>query len=408
MKKKIFRTLGLIFLVIVGVFGFVGCKSDNGNDGDGGNNNKTPTPTPSIENTVTVSFISRYGTLSFNDKTYELENGYVFIDSTDFPTVTGEGDSIIFDKWLYEDNTEFKYDNPVTKDITLHASFVNAEYVWVENWEMYDDVHSLYRPAFIDVSGDHNSYYTADRPYPEWNNYLNEKDPTFTKIKSYECLESYITKDEYRKLAGYCFITSSDRKTKIVTESDITTNTYSYCIDILIGNQEFGCYNRGYLPKGVSMYDTKLLSKNSYSTYYRKGSALFKLFNKFVDENSVYIPSSDGKEFNSSIDVNTSKNYVVFNDHDLFGGNYSLDDIRSMCTDDNYTCNYDFNDNSYIAYICVDYIYCYDKNLTTGEEYFSFIATDWNSEGSIQTLVKLKCTKEEFEEMKNKYIRKSV
>lgn len=393
MKKKLFRTLGLIFLCIAGVLGFVGCKTYNEKDGGSGNTNPAPEP----QNTVTVSFLSRYGTLSFGSKTYELENGHVYIDSEDFPTITGEGDSRIFDKWLYENNIEFSADNPVTKDMTLHASFVESEFVWTEKWELYDNEQSMYTEITFNVPGDSRSEYRNDI-YPLIM-YLQSADPTFTKIKKSDCLDSYITKSEYSQKLSFCFITSSNGETKFVTESDITTDTYNYYVDIIIGNENFGYYSYGYLPKGVNLYQNQLLSKQlSMLADPRKGSAINRLYKKFVQENS----SSGQGYFESGIDLKSSKHYIVANNEDM--GKYDLERIRQACNDDNYTCNYDFNDGIYIAYICVDYMYYYEYNTDTDTEYFSFVATDWTNTTSNDTVRKIGCTKEEFEEFRAKYL----
>ena len=400
MRNKVLKLICLMLLGFVGTFGLVSCESGGNTPGEGDQSNGDTTPTP--QNSITISYVSEYGTLSFESKNYELENGSVYLDSEDLPVITGEGDVRIFDKWLNEDNTEFLIENPITKNITLYASFVDAELVWTEKWQLYDSSYSLYDEISFNVDRgmDYNKYENDRFPCM---NILSGINPTFTKIRKSDCLNDYITKTEYSKIAGiYCFVTSSNGKTKFVTENDITTDVYQYYVDMIIGNENFGYCSVGCLPKGVNLYNYELLGTNfSLEANPRKGTFVNRLLKYFVQTKSL--DKNINVASKSGIDLKTSKHFIVSSMDDM--KNYTLASIREACNDESYTCTYDFNNDSpYIAYLCVDYIYCYDYDMDTDTEHFSFIATDWNNTESTTTLTKIGCTREEFDEFKTHYL----
>lgn len=402
--KKFLKIFTLCFISILSIIGLAGCGANTNNTNS--NQGETQKPGETEERgEIVVSFDTKYGDLSFAEKTYKT-NEPIYVNVEDFPIISNEGDERIFDKWIYDNGVEFSSDIPIKSNITLHASFVQSEFVWTEKWGVYDDYYSLYQDTTFNsnlvydgLSG--NDTYESNVWPCLYMLDSNKNQPRFTKIKKTDCLDKYVTKTEYQALTKYCFITSSENSDKFVTEDDITQDVYQYYIDVIVGNQNFGYNAYGYLPKGYSLYDTNLLSDNlGITNNHTKGYCIKKLYSRFVDMYSAdYKVNST---FKTGIDLNSSNHFIVLNSNDK--EKYDINQLREMTNDDKYTCDYDFTDSIYFGVIFCDYLYCYDYYTEEDVEHFSYIAKDWTDTDNNTTITKKDCTREEFDEFKNQYL----
>lgn len=205
---------------------------------------------PEPKTSINITFASKYGNLEFSSKELDLTNGFAYIQDADLPTITNEGNDKIFDYWAAADGEKFNFDLKVYDDVDLQAVFCyDLEFIWEENWDLYDSL-SLYRQEY-----DSTIYVTEDGGVTNVSSSFGSSSysPTFRKIKKSDCLDKYITKDEYKKLPNSaCFVTDAYKDT-IVTEEDITTDTYACYQYIFVEDSYYGLSNIiAYLPKGVS------------------------------------------------------------------------------------------------------------------------------------------------------------
>ena len=393
MKKTILNIFSVFALFLVALIGFAGCSSDNANNNKpGGSTIEEPGDQDGGKTTqkITISFDSRYGILSFKSIERELTDSKIYLDETDFPTISNEGDERILDKWVYDNGVEFSSDIPIEKDISLHATFVDSEFIWVTTWDKYMDSITYSKNAHFIMEGIYSP--TANIRVTTVSDPSSSRKNSYKKIKKSECLDEYITKDELKQFASrFCFVTSSNGKEKIVTESDVTTNVYEYKNIILIGESYFGYDSVGLLPKGCNLYEIQPNVNAALRTY-------LQYYCKQIDEQ---YPDTTQYKSSFNIDRTASKHYIVKSDKDR--ALLSVDDIREQCNNESYECNYDFQDDYYYGIIVCDYIYYNLKDETTNSEYFSFMAKDWADSTTGNLIRKTNCTEEEFVEFKNRF-----
>ncbi len=204
---------------------------------------------------ITVTFTTTSGTLSKTSQSLNLVNGQAFLNENTMPTLSGESNNVIFDYWATTSGTRFDFTTPLTENITLKIVFAEAERVWAGNWDLHDNpkcggslLSELYRTigqASITRIG--NTVRTDN----------THKSATFQKIKSSDCLDSYITYEEYEDLpTNVCFITSNSflEPAKYVTTSDITTDTYLLKYIAVFGDSYYCSQKAKYLPKGFNAF----------------------------------------------------------------------------------------------------------------------------------------------------------
>jgi len=216
---------------------------------------------------IVITYASRYGDLEFTSKELQLNNGYVDLNEEDFPKITNEGNDKIFDYWATSSGGKFSSDIKLTHDIELQAVFdYDVEFVWEEDWNLYDslDVYKNNRSQEISFSYDNGDFTEGAGSFVssyDGHDYI----PTFKKIKKSNCLEKYITEEEYEALSNKsCFVTSVDKKT-IVTTDDLTTDTYNCKYYIFIDDTIEGVSETStYLPKGVNLERYDLYKEIAY------------------------------------------------------------------------------------------------------------------------------------------------
>lgn len=389
--KKIYKLLGVMALFLVSMVGLVGCKPN-----DSGSLPQNPTETTVTENkSITISFDSRYGNLSF--KTIEKEKNSddrVYLDSVDFPKITNEGDQRIFDKWVYDNGVEYSSDISISSDITLHATFVESEFIWVSKWEQYEDSLQYYGGTITQSSnsfGGNIAIHSTNDPS------TIKKTAKFRKIKKSDCMDEYVTKSEFNQLRNkFCFTTSSNGQEKIVTENDVTGHVYEYNALIVISGWCYSYNSTGYLPKGYNLYESKkLLIKSALNT------AMNSYLRYFCETNTPNIVV--GYKHTYGLDLNSSKHFVIKNSTDY--ETTTLSSLRAECNDESYSCDYKFDEDFYYAFVVSDYIYSYLFDTNAEVEYFSYMAKDWTN-GNFEGDVKkgLRCSKEKFEQFRQQYL----
>ena len=388
--KRIYKYFGLVALFFVAMVGLIGCKpSDSGS--------QTPNSTeitPTEKTSITISFDSRYGNLPF--KTIQKEKNsenIVYLDDYEFPKVSNEGDERIFDKWVYDSGVEFCSDISISSDITLHATFVESEFIWVSEWKQYEDSLQYYGTMTTEVQGILGNNLTVTTTT---NLSAVNKTAQFKKIKKSDCLDEYVTKAEYNQIRNkFCFITSSSGQEKIVTESDVTGDVYEYNAVIVFAEWCVGYNSVGYMPKGHSLYENKKLSISSISDSYLL---------HFLSENTLEDIKYSKCRFD--IDTQSSKHFVIKNNEDYKKVSSSL--LREKCNDGSYECNYAFDEDYYYALVVSDYVYSitsgYSAEKTVVERY-DYMAKNWVDGESAYggARVRLNCSKEEFNEFAQQY-----
>ncbi len=237
MKKKLLSFIFAICLIIPCAVILSACGKDK--------DHKSPV---AESTTITITYHTDYGNLSFETKKAELNNGIYLLTESDLPAISNEGDERIFDYWADKSGVEFDFNTQLNEDIELYATFTDAEMVWFTSWELYENFSYGVSTLTLGV-GYNQQFGWGLSPYDYVVNYK--------KIKADECLDSYYTKSEIESSdnngGGACFITSSNGENKIVTNQDITDNTYTYQSFVFIGNEAVNFYCN--LPMGVDLND---------------------------------------------------------------------------------------------------------------------------------------------------------
>lgn len=405
--KKFLKTLAIVLVACVttlSAFLLVGCGTDDDNNnkssagGEGGSSNPQETGKTSIN----ITFESRYGDLSFSSKEYELVDGKVYLDVTDFPTISNEGDDKIFDKWVDSNGFEFNTYLSLKEDTTFQAVFTEPEFIWAAKWEQYEDSLSFY--------GGHETLVDCRFTGVSTIGVTTNIDPTksnkaqFIKIKKSDCKEEYITKSEYEEnfKNEFCFITSSNNEEKIVTENDITADVYQYNIFLLIGDWCVGYNSVGYLPKGYNLYNSpKLAMMNLFS------KTALKLYCDYYQDKHESSYTKNGLSFSSlecGIDEASSKHYIVKDDVDI-KNHLTIDAISQDCNDEAYTCDYDFNGDYYYAMAICNYVFSNLYDAETDTWYYSYMAKPWK-EDSRTVFVYDGTSKDQYLEFKQNRLKK--
>lgn len=214
---------------------------------------------------------------------YETDYGYLSCDSIELttndiisqdnaPTIYNEGDSRIFSYWACSDGTMFQFGQKYSlSTINLHAVFEDAELVWYDSWKENESVFSK------KYSSNHDYYYSAQYSSDVTTTSANHN--FFKKIAKRECLDIYITQNEFSQdsLSKACFITESNIKT-YVTSSDLTMNTYQYGAYLVINGNGYGYVD--YMPKGVPV-------PSEVYAYISRNDIVKKVVNN-IDENCTY------------------------------------------------------------------------------------------------------------------------
>ena len=241
MKKKLLSLVFAICLIIPCAI----CLSACGKDKD----DEPPAPVDEPA-TITITYHTDYGDLSFKSKQLEFTNDYTYLTDSDLPIISNEGDERILDYWATANGDEFDFNTQLNEDIELYATFTESEWVWFTSWDLYDSLYE-YRVNFesllqIKSTGVMN-HHSGDS--------TKQYSPSFKKIKQEECLPNYITKAEYYVLGNEtCFITSVEEET-IVTDDVLTNKTYAYRQYVNIKTNKSTYIESvvyGYMPKGVA------------------------------------------------------------------------------------------------------------------------------------------------------------
>lgn len=328
MKRKLFSFILMAFLVLPCAILLSACKQET----------KPQEPEapeiPAPKTSVNITFASKYGDLEFASKELSLTNGFVYIQDEDLPTITNEGNDKIFDYWATADGEKFNFDLKVTDDVDLQAVFCyELEFVWEENWDLYDSI------ASYKVDYDSTIYVTEDGGVTNisssWGG-SSSYNPTFRKIKKSDCLDKYITKDEYNKLPNSaCFVTNVYKNT-IVTTEDFTTDTYSYYQYVFIAGSYYGqCCVINYIPKGVSLgaYSNSAYIARNYAHQIAKeefGSQLKSVNYDYYNgvKNTIYLTR---EEF-SSLSQNSYMNSISDSNYSYSDKDWQEDVYYALCS----------------------------------------------------------------------------
>ncbi len=237
MKKKFLMFILCICFIIPAIFCLSACVQ--------------PDEPPNEPVTITIKYYTDSGNLSFTSKEVELTNGKYLMSEDDLPTISNEGNDKIFDYWETVDGVPFDFELELTEDVELYAIFCESEWVWEETWKRYNSMATFCSDYTQKVSLNENGGLTnlsttlGSKPY----------NPSFKKIKKSECMNKYITQEEYQALPiSLCFITDNRTSKRIVTEDDFTLDTYCCYEFLFIKDVYYGqCSNLKYLPKGMDV-----------------------------------------------------------------------------------------------------------------------------------------------------------
>ena len=210
------------------------------------------------DNNVTISFYTTNGNLSFSSVTINQNES---LTSANIPTVSGEGDNLIFSSWKYKTGEAFDINSKINKDIELYACFEAADLVWCTTWTKNQSILSK-------RLGDNPQNYAT---FSGYSSNITQPDSNFIKMAKKDINESYITKDEFLNTLDESMCFKVEQSTpKFVEKSDLTDSTYKFHMFIstpLNGFKGVGYYD--YLPKGTKfLINSEYHFREIFSRYY--------------------------------------------------------------------------------------------------------------------------------------------